>query len=286
MEEIVVTKNTDRIKGFLHAQGWIYSIELDSTGKSVKLNIKKDGIEKSYNGAKIQWCFVQAHKTVLREFIDVCYLCGEKLDGEIDDDHVPPRQFYPREFRLKSNISNMFTLPTHKYCNKSYQADEDYFKKVIGSLSLDSESGAMLYKDIKKSIKREPDRNQLKMIVKGFSRKIGSIYLPPELTALKFDGERVWRVIWKITRGLFFKEYGVVLPEQTPKYFISLTYGNQKQPDEFAYLNSGSRGLHPKVLDYKYFEDSRYKGLHIWAFLFWETIITVLSFHDPNVMME
>ena len=36
--------------------------------------------------------------------IDICYLCGKKLKGNIDDDHVPPKQFYAKSIR-KMHIS-------------------------------------------------------------------------------------------------------------------------------------------------------------------------------------
>src|SRR5262245_47178100 len=55
-----------------------------------------------------------------------CYLCGLELTGEINDDHVPPRQFYAQELRQAHN-PNLLTIPAHKSCNASYQQDEEYF---------------------------------------------------------------------------------------------------------------------------------------------------------------
>ena len=64
----------------------------------------------------------------------ICYLCGESLSGDLDYDHVPPKQFYSEGIRKKFG-PQLLTLPTHKKCNKSYHRDEDYFvmKTVPGT---------------------------------------------------------------------------------------------------------------------------------------------------------
>ena len=86
----------------------------------------------------------------------ICYLCGKIIDyktDEIDQDHVPPKQFYPESFRKERN-PNLFSLEVHKICNKSYQKDEDYFFNSIGPLSLGSNSGGFVISDLKKRFER------------------------------------------------------------------------------------------------------------------------------------
>ena len=54
--------------------------------------------------------------------------------------------------------------------------------------------------------------------------------LPDGKVAKRFDGKRVWRIVWKITRGLFFKEKGIFLPDNTPRVFDLYSSGERPKP--------------------------------------------------------
>ena len=88
----------------------------------------------------------------MKSKIEICYLCGKRLDKkeDISYDHVPPKQFYPSTIRKNTNL-NLFTLPTHIACNKSYQKDEDYFVNSLGPLAKGSYSGNGFAKEITQS---------------------------------------------------------------------------------------------------------------------------------------
>ena len=221
-----------------------------------------------------------------KEHIEICYLCGKKLNSDIDSDHVPPKQFYPSEIRKRYNLDDLFTLPTHKTCNKSYQSDEDYFVCSFVILAVDSYSGSSLWEDTSKRVKRKMFGERIGMkILKEFDRRPGGIILPQGKIVKRFDGKRIVRVIWKITRGLFFKEKSQFLYEGTPK-FIDIFSPDEKPSEEFFYLNNCKvKGRHPRVFDYKCGErelPEPYCNFHLWAMLFWERIITVIGFHDPK----
>lgn len=49
--------------------------------------------------------------------IDICYLCGKKLKGNIDDDHVPPKQFYAKSIRNAyfGNIRTLFSVTSGQH---------------------------------------------------------------------------------------------------------------------------------------------------------------------------
>ncbi len=213
--------------------------------------------------------------------INACYLCGQKLDVSIDDDHVPPRQFYAKSIR-KIHALNLFTLPVHKSCNRSYQKDEDYFVHSLAPLAMHSYSGNAIWADISNQFKRPQGKTIRQMIRKEFDRRPSGIILPRGKVLKRFNGKRIWRVVWKITRGLFFKEKSQFLPEDTPRLFKIISV-DEKPPPEFAYVRDiPSRGQYPGVFDYKYADIAEFNNFHFWAMLFWDKIIMLIAFHDPE----
>jgi hypothetical protein len=121
------------------------------------------------------------------------------------------------------------------------------------------------------------------MILKEFDKKI---ILPNDKIIKSFNGERTRRVIWKITRGLFFKETGKFISEDTPKLFKFISV-DEKPPQEFFYISSTpSRGQYPGVFDYKYIDFPKINNFHSWAMLFWDRLIIMIAFHDPSCPCE
>ncbi|PIU29438.1 MAG: hypothetical protein COT09_00825 [Candidatus Hydromicrobium americanum] len=212
--------------------------------------------------------------------INICYLCGKELVGKIDKDHVPPKQFYANDLRRLHN-PNLFTLPTHKPCNQTYQGDEDYFVNSIAPLAMDSYSGRYKWKDIIRFSGRPKSKKLVKMIHDEFQPNLSKLLLPPGKIIKKFDGDRVTRIIWKITRGLFFKEKNLFLPEDKPRDFKFFSVG-EKPPEYLNYvLASESKGDYPGVFDYKYVELEELNFFNVWLFLLWDRIIIMTVFHNP-----
>jgi len=212
----------------------------------------------------------------MKKKIEICYLCGNRLaNGEsISLDHVPPRQFFPSSIRKNANLK-LFTLPTHDSCNKSYQKDEDYFVNSLGPLAMNSSAGKELWKDISHQVRRQEGKKLTEKILKEFDKNPFGIALPRELIAKWYDGDRIMRVVWKITRGLFFKEYNKFIPENIDKRILISGYGKGLSP-LFPYVrDTPSRGDYPGVFDYKYIKIEEYD---LWAFLFWDTIIAEILF--------
>lgn len=120
------------------------------------------------------------------------------------------------------------------------------------------------------------------MILKEFDQRPSGIILPNGKVLKRFNAKRVWRVVWKITRGLFFKEKREFLPENISKSFKIVSVG-EKPPLEFGYVrNIPSRGQYPGVFDYKYIDFPELNNFHLWAMLFWDRLITLIKFHDPE----
>ncbi len=212
----------------------------------------------------------------MKNKIEICYLCGKKLGRkeEISYDHVPPRQFYPSGIRKNTNL-HLFTLPTCISCNKSYQKDEDYFVSSLGPLAKDSYTGNELWKDISRQAKRPESKKLIQKVWREFNRTPHGIILPNRKVAKRFDGGRVRRVIWKILRGLYFKENKIFLPEDTKK-IIWVGFKDEGLPSIFPYVrNTPSRGNYPGVFDYKYRKEEDFE---LWAMLFWNTLTAVILF--------
>lgn len=217
-------------------------------------------------------CEKSLERTIAYKEIKICYLCGNALSGEVDIDHVPPKQFYATNVR-KKHSPNLFTLPVHRKCHEPYQIDEDYFVHSIAPLAMESYTGGEIWKDIVGRRKR-PEGNRLhEMVFKEFETKPSGLILPDNKVLKRFNGKRVWRVVWKITRGLFFKEYGHFLPDSTPR--VNKIYSEGQRPDsEFDYIrNAPSKGQYPGVFDYKYIVIPELNKFHLWGILFWDKLI-------------
>jgi hypothetical protein len=215
----------------------------------------------------------------------ICCLCGNALGKDIDRDHVPPKQFYSTNIR-KKHSPNLFTIPVHSKCNKSYQKDEDYFVFSIGPFAKGSYAGNGIWDDIANRAKRVEAKKISQMILSEFDNRPSGLYLPGDKVIKRFDPDRVWRVIWKIVRGLFFKEYKRFLPERTPRFFKFYSIDEVLPPEFPVVRDTKPRGQYPKIFDYKYISFSDEDNFHLWAFLLWSRLIIIIGFHDPDCLCE
>ncbi len=226
----------------------------------------------------------------MKNEIDICYLCGEKLNSDdIGRDHVPMRQIYATGIRKAHNLNNLLTLRTHTSCNRSYQDDEDYFVVTLAPLAIESYSGAAVLDDATNLSKR-PQRRWLVHKVLG---EFGKIILPNGWVTKGFEGDRISRILWKVVRGLFFYETGRFLPENTPKFLRIFSdksdFFQEPSPLFFRYIVSRpSKGQYPVVFDYKYncFSVNDKPHLWLWGIMFWDTIICEMNFPDPESSVE
>ncbi len=200
-------------------------------------------------------------------------------------DHVPPRQFYSREIRRLHN-PNLLTLPAHEQCNRSYQLDEEYFAHAIGPVAMETYSGRSLFRELVGQYRAVRNVPLSRRVFSEFEDRPSGLVLPGGRVIKRFDPDRVWRVVWKILRGLYFKEYGQFLPEDTPRLFKAVSPG-EKPPEEFFFLPGDPvRGQYPEVFDYKYRKFPEVSDYHLWAMLFWDRLIMLTMFHDPDYRGE
>jgi hypothetical protein len=126
-------------------------------------------------------------------------------------------------------------------------------------------------------------------VLQEFKHKIGNVHLPASKVAKKFDGARVWGVVWKIIRGLHFHHTGQIFPTHW-EFAATITPPGETPPDEFiTFAKSGmmaSQGEYQGVFAYAFKIFSDANGLHYWAFNLWDRIIVTAAFHDPGCGCE
>lgn len=220
-----------------------------------------------------------------RRGLSICYICGQQLTGKLSVDHIPPKQFYATTIRKQHN-PNLLTLPVHVACNESFKKDEEYFVQSIGPMAGESYSGSELWKDIKNRSRKPELKNLFEKVYYEFDERPSGLILPKGKVLKRFDGTRVWRVVWKITRGLFFKEKGIFLPDKTPRTFDLYSPGETPKPIFQCVVNEPSRGQYQGVFDYKYTQLPKLNNFHFWAMLFWNQLIMQIGFHDPHCPCE
>ena len=221
-----------------------------------------------------------------KKALGVCYLCGLGLGGDTNRDHVPPKQIFSEEIRKRHNLDDLLTLPVHRDCNAGFQKDEEYFVHSIGPLAYRTYAGTFVMARIKDATKRPQGRALVEKVGNEFRWETGGIHLPPGLVLKTFDGNRVHRVVWKVVRGLFFHEKKELLPEHTPRAFEIFTDKEpppQTEQTMMQLLSSPGRTAHPAVFDYKLIDMKAPTGdpFHLWALLFWDAIMWLVTFHDP-----
>jgi hypothetical protein len=219
----------------------------------------------------------------------ICYLCGKIIGGQPNKDHVPPENIFPRKIKREFRIDPI-KLSTHPECNESYSKDEEYFKQSLGPLAYKSAVGKSLLEDIKRTSQNPKSRGLYLKVLNEFDKTPGGIVLPSWMIAKRYDGKRIRRVLWKITRGLFYHENKIFLPENLPA-LIEIFEPNKKPSEVFLDCLGplASRGKYGKVFDYKYVEHHASEiplyG-HYWGLLFWDCMIVTVMFHDPDCLCD
>jgi hypothetical protein len=143
----------------------------------------------------------------------ICYLCGKTIQSNLEDapmgfsrDHVPPKQFYPKQIRVNQNL-NLDWAPSHKSCNEKYKSDEEYFYHCMYPAV--ERPNPNMAKIIHEDLLRRSEKPQTQIIARkllGNIRSVtkGGIHLPEGTIQIALDGERIKRIAAKIARGILF----------------------------------------------------------------------------------
>lgn len=154
----------------------------------------------------------------------ICIYCGKPAGTR---EHIPARNLF-------NNTTNVpfITVPSCRDCNSGFQKDEEYFRQLLVSILYDQTPSATYHMNnaVSRSIKRKPALglqmfSQMSLV--DFYSK-GGIYLGKK-TALRMrkeDHKRVFNVLDKYIKGLFFHRFRATIPEDwvirhhwlTPKF--------------------------------------------------------------------
>lgn len=164
--------------------------------------------------------------------------------------------------------------------------DEEYFFHSVSPLAWDTKIGPVLRADMgRRYLGGDQERRARlgEMVLREFDHQPGGILLPSSRVAKHVDPARGERVLWKIVRGLFFHEYGRILPADSSFRFQVMAEGTlPEQYQAFALLDSRARKKNRAYFDYRYWS-GKLNGFdaQIWGLLLWQKIFAVFVFHDP-----
>ena len=212
-----------------------------------------------------------------------CYLCGEHLEGSVEDDHIPAKLLFPHEFRKARNLQ-LVTRPVHPRCHGPTGRDEDYFlQHVLIPLAHDTPAGMAARTEFRRAIQRPAGRVVADRVRSEFDDRPRGLDLPDGRMVKRFDGVRAHSAVWKWTRGLFFVEtQGKFLPAQTPKDIQVRNEAHEHFPElTIALMGEPSRGHSPELFDYKIRMAECADEPHFLLMRLWERLMVQVAFHDP-----
>jgi hypothetical protein len=210
-----------------------------------------------------------------------CYLCHEAITRAPSRDHVPPKQFFPKVFRMANTTDQLEWLPTHRDCNKSYQRDEDYFVTTFGlPAAAHTPTGHALGHDIRDRYRGGAQQGLVTKVLHEFV---------PDSNQKEFDSGRTNRVAWKIVRGLHCLRTGELLPERarvTGGFDCAKTQRLLRDL-ETAMLANGFNdpweGALPNILKTKIMVDERQdRRTYSYVLVCWDYVTYFLSFDIRN----
>jgi hypothetical protein len=210
----------------------------------------------------------------------ICYLCGKSIKGKVSKDHVPPKQFFPKEVRLEKNL-NLEKLPSHKKCNNEYKDDEDYFYHSLYPLVANSnpDIAQVIFKDFARRSHSPQTPALLCKIFSDASRTTeGGIILPANMVEINLDLYKIQRIAGKIARGVLFISSKTFFPVSSI-VDMRICEKESEVPEmyQLSWKVTPIKSSYPKVFSYRYFQFDKY---HIISLLFWEAFMFCVTIQD------
>lgn len=220
--------------------------------------------------------------------MESCIYCGGQR--ELTNDHVPPKNLFP-----KPRPSNLITVPACTLCHSSTSKDDEYFRlKLCMSENVGDHPDADINRE---TILRSLNREQATGLKQSFfadirkvQRKTNSgLYLRDTL-AFNVDLERIFRVVIRTTRGLYYYEVGKRL---NPNYDVDVHSDDTLINEPADVLENLEKNIivplfqkSPKVLGndifmYRYHITDEDPNFTVWALTFYGRV-SFLVFTGPH----
>ena len=143
-----------------------------------------------------------------------CVYCGRILP--ITEDHVPPKSLFAPTRR-----NNLIKVPSCREChgeNKQVSQDDEYFRLMLTSRYdvADHPDAKEILPTVMRSLEK-PDKTGFKnALLKNFHKmdltSPGGLYLG-KVGVFNVDLNRIYRVLERVIKGLFYHEKGYRLPD-------------------------------------------------------------------------
>ncbi len=96
------------------------------------------------------------------------------------------------------------------------RATKSYFTWSLAPLAMASTAGSALVSHHADKFRGGRSQGLGRAVLREFEKQPSGLHLPPGLVIKRVQGERISRVVWKLTRGLYFHETSGVLAKDTP----------------------------------------------------------------------
>lgn len=140
---------------------------------------------------------------------------------DVSRDHVPARQLFPSSV-VQQGRTQLRTVISHRSCNQSFQADEDYFRATVLPFSEGTPGARALLDDHRRvRVERPTVAQQWESRITNVTPN--GLLLPAGTFGMTVDDRRLNRVIWKVVRGLVYLDSGALLRSEPSRSIRLLT---------------------------------------------------------------
>ena len=156
--------------------------------------------------------------------------CGRADPDTVD--HIPPKNLF-----AKPRPSSLVTVPSCTGCNRGASQDDEYFRLMVTLRhDLDHVDASAAMEAAMRSLERPQGRGLLAALL-ATTRRVevktpAGLYLGHAGT-YQPDFERLYRVVRRIIRGLFYRETGRRLPDG---YQVNVFTGLELPPEKLAHI--------------------------------------------------
>jgi len=194
----------------------------------------------------------------------ICIYCQTEIGTTVD--HVPPALLFP-----EPRPSDLVTVPACNICNSRFQKDEEFFRGLFLYMQPSpTEATNKLWPKIDRMLTRSPGLHRT------ISNSIQSTFLVGtdgslvgKNLILKKNWQRVLVVVNKIIRGLYFFEFGEILPSSTRIICTENRLAHFNLSDLYEQTNDGKRSW-PRIFEYKCSRVKEQNEESIWLLRFYD----------------